>query len=483
MVDADHPYFINSGDNPGTLLVATILAGAVDYFSWARSMRRALMTKNKAGFVDGTELPPDASDPLYPAWQRANGLVLGWLNRAVSPDIAQSVLWLDSARDVWLDLEERFRRSSGALSVSSYYTRFKVYWDEYTMFRPVPCSCDALVRVRDYFRTEQIIRFLRGLNPGFSAVRSQILRSDPLPTINNVFAMVAQEEQEIGGGAAAGVHQDDGVPNLGSTHVLAAGSSNAGANSQFKRGTKRPLCSYCGLIGHTIEKCYRKNGYPPGYRNKGKALMAVHNSSPGASAVDVAGTLPEGESGGVTISQQQYQALYSLFQGHGSAASALGPAPGSVVSCVSKNPDAGSVAPMPNAQYVPSSSQGPAQSEDAPSNSQGMILPSFSHQNHSITSWVVDSGASDHIVCSASLLYRCQPVSNLSVTLPDGKRVPVSYTGSVKLTDTLLIHDILVIPSFAFNLLSVSKLTFSVELCSHLSLVFFRTKLLLGRLV
>ncbi|CAN1165953.1 hypothetical protein LINPERPRIM_LOCUS34022 [Linum perenne] len=361
-------------------------------------MRRALMTKNKAGFVDGTELPPDATDPLFPAWQRANGLVLGWLNRAVSPDIAQSVLWLDSARDVWLDLEERFRRSSlvrindlhdqissfrqGALSVSSYYTRFKVYWDEYTMFRPVPscscnprCSCDALVRVRDYFRTEQIIRFLRGLNPGFSAVRSQILRSDPLPTINNVFAMVAQEEQEIGGGAAADVRPDAGVTNLGSTHVLAAGPSSstagatAGANPQFKRGTKRPLCSYCGLIGHTIEKCYRKNGYPPGYRNKGKALMAVHNSSPGA--VDVGGALPEGESGGVTISQQQYQALYSLFQGHGSAVSALGPAPASIVSCVSKNPDAGSVMPVPDAQYVPSSSQGPAQSEDAPSNSQG----------------------------------------------------------------------------------------------------------------
>ncbi|CAN1749522.1 hypothetical protein LINPERHAP1_LOCUS3741 [Linum perenne] len=115
------------------MLVSSVLTGAVDYFSWARSMRRALMRKNKVGFVD----------PLLPAWQRANGLVLGWINRAVSPDIAQSVLWLDSARDVWLDLEERFCRSSlvrindlhdqissfrqGDLSVSTYFTKFKVY--------------------------------------------------------------------------------------------------------------------------------------------------------------------------------------------------------------------------------------------------------------------------------------------------------------------------------------------------------------------
>ncbi|CAN1764895.1 hypothetical protein LINPERHAP1_LOCUS9451 [Linum perenne] len=109
VVDADHPYFINSGDNPGMLLVSSVLTGAADYFSWAHSMRRALMMKNKAGFVDGGEMSPDAGDALLPAWQRANGLVLGWINRAVSPDIAQSVLWLDSARDVWLDLEERFK--------------------------------------------------------------------------------------------------------------------------------------------------------------------------------------------------------------------------------------------------------------------------------------------------------------------------------------------------------------------------------------
>ncbi|CAN1850047.1 hypothetical protein LINPERHAP1_LOCUS39667 [Linum perenne] len=89
-VDADHPYFINSGDNLGTLLVSTILTAAVDYFSWARSMRHALMTMNKVGFVDGSETPP----------QRANGLVLGGLNRAVSPDIAQSVSWIDYACDV-----------------------------------------------------------------------------------------------------------------------------------------------------------------------------------------------------------------------------------------------------------------------------------------------------------------------------------------------------------------------------------------------
>ncbi|CAN1318392.1 AMC3 [Linum perenne] len=99
---------------------------------------------------------------------------------------------------------------------------------------------------------------------------------------------------------------------------------------------------------------------------KAVAVNAVHSSSPDAPAADNGGVLSEGDSGGVTISEQQYQTLYSLFQGHGSAA--VGPA--LVVSCVSKNPDAGSAVPTPDAQYMPSSSQGSTQPEDAPSNSQ-----------------------------------------------------------------------------------------------------------------
>ncbi|CAN1756859.1 hypothetical protein LINPERHAP1_LOCUS6301 [Linum perenne] len=98
------------------------------------------MTKNKLVFVDGSRSPPLPTDATYSAWERANVLVLGWLNKAMAPEIAQSVLWLDFARDV------------------SYYTRFKMLWDEYMMFRPLPscicdprCCCDAQSRVRGYF--------------------------------------------------------------------------------------------------------------------------------------------------------------------------------------------------------------------------------------------------------------------------------------------------------------------------------------------
>lgn len=29
---------------------------------------------------------------------------------------------------------------------------------------------------------------------------------------------------------------------------------------------KRPTCTHYGFIGHTVDKCYKKHGYPPGYK-------------------------------------------------------------------------------------------------------------------------------------------------------------------------------------------------------------------------
>ena len=36
----------------------------------------------------------------------------------------------------------------------------------------------------------------------------------------------------------------------------------------FKQNYKKdcPMCSHCGVAGHTVEKCYRVHGFPPGFK-------------------------------------------------------------------------------------------------------------------------------------------------------------------------------------------------------------------------
>ncbi|KAJ1414743.1 Zinc finger, CCHC-type superfamily [Sesbania bispinosa] len=39
---------------------------------------------------------------------------------------------------------------------------------------------------------------------------------------------------------------------------------------------ERPKCAYCGILGHTKDKCYKLVGYPPNYNLKNKQTHAAN---------------------------------------------------------------------------------------------------------------------------------------------------------------------------------------------------------------
>jgi hypothetical protein len=100
------------------------------------------------------------------------------------------------------------------------------------------------------------------------------------------------------------------------------------------------------------------------------------------------------------------------------------------------------------------------------------------------TDWVIDTGATDHMVINTQFLTSMQVVHNVSVNLPNGQSVTVTHIGSVQLSSTLLFTDVLCVPSFDFNLISVSKLTFSLHCCIFfLSNYYFMQDLLYWRMI
>ena len=50
----DDPLFLHHAENPSLVLVTLPLIGGENYLTWARAVRKALLTKNKLGFIDGT---------------------------------------------------------------------------------------------------------------------------------------------------------------------------------------------------------------------------------------------------------------------------------------------------------------------------------------------------------------------------------------------------------------------------------------------
>jgi hypothetical protein len=85
--------------------------------------------------------------------------------------------------------------------------------------------------------------------------------------------------------------------------------------------------------------------------------------------------------------------------------------------------------------------------------------------NFSSAQWVIDTGATDHMVITTKFYTTMHRVDNINVNLPTGQSVMVTHIGSIQITPTLLLTDVLCVPSFDFNLISVSKLTLSLHCC------------------
>ncbi|XP_072076575.1 uncharacterized protein [Arachis hypogaea] len=140
IMDPSSPFFLHPGEYPGNSLILLVL-DTTKYGSWSRSMQRALKSKNKLGFVDGSLPKPTEDDLVFHAWDKCNNLVVFWITRSLSPEIANSVLWNGVASDIWDKLKKRFYHGDvfriaeldeelfstrqGDLTVTSYFMKLK----------------------------------------------------------------------------------------------------------------------------------------------------------------------------------------------------------------------------------------------------------------------------------------------------------------------------------------------------------------------
>nr|KYP53520.1 hypothetical protein KK1_024658 [Cajanus cajan] len=86
-----------------------------------------------------------------------------------------------------------------------------------------------------------------------------------------------------------------------------------------------------------------------------------------------------------------------------------------------------------------------------------------------IKPWVIDSGAIEHITCDSALLIEERFTNQQPVKIPNGQNIPVKSIGiaelpvkSIGITELpngVKVNNVLNIPDFKCNLLSVSKLT------------------------
>ncbi|KAI5386911.1 hypothetical protein KIW84_073160 [Lathyrus oleraceus] len=193
-------------------------------------------------------------------------------------------------------------------------------------------------------------------------------------------------------------------------------------NSNAQRSNNR-VCTHCGCNNHTVETCFIKHGYPPGFRNKAKSQgisAAAANTDSTSSASPQGSTTPS-----FGFTKEQYDSILALLQ---QSKSNL------VVNSVSTSP------------FVMTS-------HSSNVNGKNPLL------------WILDIGATDHFSFDMSLFITHKSIIPIHVTLPDGSQVTTSISGTVAISPSLTLHNVLYVPSFNVNLISIAKL---VD-CNHCS--------------
>ena len=90
----------------------------------------------------------------------------------------------------------------------------------------------------------------------------------------------------------------------------------------------------------------------------------------------------------------------------------------------------------------------------------GTIL---SYEKANSTSWILDSGATDHVSFSLTNFHSYHQINPITVRLPNGQFVYATHSGTVQLSALIILKDVLYILSFTFNLISISKLVSSTN--------------------
>jgi len=239
-----------------------------------------------------------------------------------------------------------------------------------------------------------------------------------------------------------------------------------GDNASFTAGTTKPatfqkkktslFCEHCKKIGHTMEKCYKLHGYPSKPQNRGRggyqhaSNRRAYNTWAEQAAHDTQSTQAEVQTPNLPgLNPDQTKQLY---------------------------------------QYLANlTSNGATKSSDLEINAANMAGISSSITAASISNakcltsqlgndiWILDSGASDHMSHDAKLLHDLKSlVHPITVSLPNGQQVQVSHCGILKLNNSIELENVLLVPQFKYNLLSVKQLAkqlhcnviFSEETCS-----------------
>ncbi|XP_042946557.1 uncharacterized protein LOC122279793 isoform X1 [Carya illinoinensis] len=405
-----------------------------NYMLWSRSVEMFLKGKGlrRTHLIDPI---PASTSPTFAQWEQEDAQILSLMLTSIEPSICSSLIHFDTAQEVWGHLKQMYSGAGNitriyelckqffvleqnALGLEEYYSQVMGICEELKVYQPVTSDVPSMLKQREDFN---IVRFLVGLKPEYESVRSQILASPQLPSFPDVFSRLQR--------ATLSSDQSNERSALTASYVAPAGrggQSGRGARGGARggrdnrtRGREFRKCTHCGRTNHSVDYCWDLHGRPSGSANRNLHGRPSGSANQATVQDDSQPTSSNRSSDMISISKEEYE----RFLGHTGASSSTATLTHSGIASA----------------CLVSPTQGP---------------------------WIIDSGANEHLTGLSSVLSKLNTVPSVkSVTLANGSLAKVTGIGSTKLTDSISLSSVLHAPSFPFSLLSISRITQSLQ-CS-----------------
>ena len=104
-------------------------------------------------------------------------------------------------------------------------------------------------------------------------------------------------------------------------------------------------------------------------------------------------------------------------------------------------------------------------SSDTPHSAQAHLAGKICLLSCIRSSWILDSGATNHFCSDLSFFDEWQIVSGNEnfITIPNDTKIPVKHVGTVDLSKKVKLLNVLHVPDFEFNLISIHKLSTDLD--------------------
>jgi len=230
--------------------------------------------------------------------------------------------------------------------------------------------------------------------------------------------------------------------------VTKFGNAGAKGRRDFKKNKGNKFCDHCQRSGHSTDQCFKIIGYPGWYQGPKENIKPRRNSRFAANIVS---------------SYADSNVDSPIDDAFGSSASSSTTST-SILSKVDTNLVQALAQEMMKLVKGKQGMDMPSADSNAYAHFAGMVSTdpqssiSCAVLKGVLSSWIINTGASDHMTFNLDLFSTTTSLHNpVFVTLPDATLKTVTTIGNIPISSSLTLHDVLYVPDFKYNLLSVGK--------------------------